>query len=584
MGLVGLIFLIRLFYVQVYTDKYKLDSRNNVLRYITDYPARGLVYDRNGELLVHNQAAYNLMVIPHQTEPFDTSAFLSMIGMEKEKFLAVYNKAAKYSSRKPSVLVRDLSGEDYGKLQEIMFRFPGFYTQPKTLRKYPINAASHLLGYISEVDKKIIEDNPYYKTGDHIGMSGIEKQYEKVIRGRRGRRIVLVDVFNREKGKFMGGEYDTLAISGKDLYLSIDARLQQYGEELMRNKKGAIVAIEPATGEVLCLISKPDYNPNVLVGRVRSENYQKLKEDTLKPLFNRALMASYPPGSTFKLINALIGLQEGVLAPNTTYSCYGGYNIGSFHMGCHAHRSPINLEYSIQTSCNAYYSNVFRSILDKYDKTENGFNKWREYVDDFGLGRKLGIDIPNELSGYVPTQEYYDRYYQRGHWSSLTVVSLAIGQGELGITPLQMTNIACVIGNRGFYVTPHLDVTGYNKNIEKHTVNIDTSNFNLVASAMKKVVEQGTGYSARKEGIDICGKTGTVENPHGEDHSTFLAFAPSDHPKIAISVYVENGVWGSRWAAPIAGLMIEKYLRDSISNPALEKRMMEGNLINPDEE
>lgn len=583
-SLVGFIFLIRLFYIQVYTDKYKLDSRNNVLRYITDYPARGLVYDRSGELLVYNQAAYNLMVIPRQAGVIDTAEFLSLIHISKEEFIERFNKAKWYSSRKPSILVSNLSGEDYGKLQEVMFKYPGFYTQSKTLRKYPLNSAPHLLGYVSEVDKNIIEENPYYKMGDLIGRSGLEKEYEEKVRGKRGIRIELVDVFNRPKGKFMNGEYDTLAIAGKDLYISIDAELQQYGEALMRNKKGAIVAIEPSTGEILALISKPDYNPNILVGRIRSENYNKLYRDTLKPLFNRALMAKYPPGSTFKLINALIGLQEEVLTPNTRYSCYNGYRVGSFHMGCHSHRSPIDLEYSIQTSCNAYYSNVFRSILDKYPTTEEGFKVWKSYVNAFGLGNKLEIDLPNELSGFVPSTDYYDRYYQKGRWSSLTVVSLAIGQGELGITPLQMANTASVIANRGFYYTPHFDKSGYNPNIKRHEVAIDSANFNLVVDAMEKVVESGTGVSARKDSISICGKTGTVENPHGADHSTFLAFAPKNKPQIAISVYVENGVWGSRWAAPIAGLMIEKYLRDSISNPALEKRMMEGNLINPDEE
>ncbi|HAW52588.1 MAG TPA: penicillin-binding protein 2 [Flavobacteriales bacterium] len=584
MAFLGLIFIVRLFYIQVYTDKYKLDSRNNVLRYITDYPARGLVYDRKGRLLVYNQAAYDLMIIPKQTLPMDTDEFLNLISLPKKDFIERYNKARKYSSRKPTVLVSDLSAEDYGKLQEVLFKFPGYYTQPKTLRKYPLKSASHLLGYISEVDQQIIDQQPYYKMGDHIGRSGIEKQYEEVIRGRRGRRIILVDVFNREKGKFEDGAYDTLAVSGKDIYLSIDAQLQQYGEQLMKNKKGAIVAIEPKTGEILAIVSKPDYDPNMLVGRIRTKNFERLKADTLKPLFNRALMASYPPGSTFKLINALVGLQEKVLTPDTKYTCYSGYNSGRFHMGCHSHASPINLEFSIQTSCNSYYSNVFRSIIDKYPTAEQGFNVWKNYVNSFGLGSKLNIDLPGELGGFVPSQSYYDRYYQKGKWGSLTVVSLAIGQGELGITPLQMANISAIIANRGYYYTPHLEKSGFHQNIQKNETGIDTANFNLVVSAMEKVVENGTGRAARKEGIAICGKTGTVENPHGEDHSTFLAFAPKDDPKIAISVYVENGVWGARWAAPIAGLMIEKYLRDSISDPALEERMINGNLINPDEE
>ena len=579
--LTGIIFTARLFYIQIFNDAYKLDSRNNVLRFITDHPARGIIYDRYGEVMVHNQAAYDLMVVPIQTGEIDTGRFLSLTGLSGSEFSDKYNKASMYSYRKPSLLVSDLSGEDYGTLQEVLFNFPGFYTESMTLRKYPLRSAPHLLGYVAEVDKNIMASNPYYRMGDNIGRSGLEKYYEKEIRGKRGTRIELVDVFNRKKGRFMGGEYDTMAVSGQDLYTTIDAELQRYGELLMSNKRGSIVAIEPSTGEVLCLISKPDYDPNMLVGRIRNDNYKKLEKDTLKPLFNRALMALYTPGSTFKLINALVGLQEGVLTPSTIYRCNRGYRVGSFFMGCHEHNSPINLEYSIETSCNAYYSNVFRSIIDKYPTAETGYNRWKDYVNAFGLGNQLGIDLPGELSGFVPGQEYYDRYYRRGGWSSLTVVSLAIGQGELGITPLQMANTTCVIANRGFYNTPHLEKGFINKNIKRHEVKIDRENFDLVIDAMEKVVQSGTGYAARKEGIAICGKTGTVENPHGDDHSTFLAFAPKVDPCIAICVYVENGVWGSRWAAPIAGLMIEKYLRGRIANADLEKRMIEGNLINP---
>jgi penicillin-binding protein 2 len=396
----------------------------------------------------------------------------------------------------------------------------------------------------------------------------------------------MVDVFNREKGKFNGGIYDSTAVSGKNLELSIDAKLQAYGEHLMQNKKGSIVAIDPKTGEVLALISMPTYDPNLLVGRMKSENYGILSQDTLKPLFNRALMAKYPPGSTFKSINALIGLQEGVLSPNTLYSCHNGYRAGNFHMGCHSHKSPVNLEFSIQTSCNAYYSNVFRSILDKYPTTEEGYRVWRDYITNFGLGKKSNIDLPNELEGFVPEAEYYDRYYRKGGWSSLTIVSLAIGQGELGFTPMQMANMTATIANRGYYITPHIvrSVDGrplieLDSVVQKHESGISAANFEEVVEAMNKVVNQGTGTQAKIEGIEVCGKTGTVQNPHGEDHSTFIAFAPKDNPQIAISVYVENGYWGSRWAAPIAGLMIEKYLRDSISRPLIEKRMLEGDLI-----
>ena len=467
-----------------------------------------------------------------------------------------------------------------------MFKFPAFYVQTRTLRAYPEKTAAHVLGYVGEASPKVIEQNPYYRSGDHIGISGLEKEYEEVLRGKRGVKIVMVDVFNREKGKFRDGIYDSTAVAGKNLQLSLDAELQAYGEKLMQNKKGSIVAIDPRTGEVLALISMPTYDPNLLVGRRRSDNYGILSNDTLKPLFNRALMAKYPPGSTFKSINALIGLEEEVLTPNTLYSCHSGYRAGNFFMGCHAHRSPVNLEFSIQTSCNAYYSNVFRSIIDKYPTAEEGYQVWRDYVTNFGLGQKSNIDLPNELEGFVPEVAYYDRYYRKGGWKSLTIVSLAIGQGELGFTPMQMANMTATIANRGYYITPHIvrsvdgqAIESLDTAIYKHESGISAKNFNEVVEAMNKVVNEGTGTQAKIPGIEVCGKTGTVENPHGDDHSTFIAFAPKDDPQIALSVYVENGYWGSRWAAPIAGLLIEKYLRDTITRPLIEQRMLEGDLI-----
>lgn len=586
---VGILFLIRLFYVQVIDNHYKLDADNNVLRRVIKYPARGLIYDRNGELLVFNEAAYDLMVTPKQVaQDFDTLAFCSLLEIDKEQFVEKMKKAKSFSRYKASIFEKEISAKSYAKIQEQLFKFSGFFVQTRTLRTYPKQTAAHILGYVGEASPKVIDENPYYKSGDHIGISGIEKQYEEVLRGKRGLEIQMVDVFNREKGKFMDGAFDSTAVSGSDLHLTIDADLQAYGERLMQNKKGSIVAIDPKTGEILTLITMPTYDPNLLVGRARSKNYKALSNDTLNPLFNRALMAKYPPGSTFKSINALIGLQEDVLTPNTVYSCYGGYRTGSFHMGCHAHKSPVNLEFSIQTSCNAYYSNVFRNIIDKYDQAEQGYSVWREYVTNFGLGKKTEIDLPNELQGFVPGTDYYDRYYRKGSWGSLTVVSLAIGQGELGFTPMQMANMTATIANRGFYVTPHIakNVVGknleeVNPNIQKHETGIDAIHFEEVVDAMHKVVQQGTGTSARIDSIEVCGKTGTVQNPHGDDHSTFIAFAPKEDPKIAISVYVENGYWGSRWAAPIAGLMIEQYLSDTITRPLIEKRMLEGDLINP---
>ena len=584
---IGIIFLVRLFYVQVIDSHYKSDANNNVLRHIIKYPARGLVYDRDGELLVYNEAAYDLMVTPKQVkEDFDTATFCNLIEIDKTQFIEKLSKAKKYSYYKSSIFEKEISSKSYAKIQEQLFNYPGFFVQTRTLRSYPQKTAAHLLGYVGEANQKMIDKNAYYKSGDHIGISGIEKQYEEELRGKRGLEIVMVDVFNREKGKFMDGIYDTTAVSGSKIQLSISAKLQKYGEKLMQNKKGSIVAIDPKTGEVLALVTMPSYDPNLLVGRARSKNYQALSKDTLKPLFNRALMAKYPPGSTFKSINALIGLQEKTLTPNTFYSCNRGYSFGGRKMGCHPHKSPINLEFSIQTSCNAYYCNVFSRIIDKFPTTEEGYLTWRKYVTSFGLGKKTGLDLPNELSGFVPGADYYDRYYLKGKWKSSTILSLAIGQGELGFTPMQMANMTATIANRGYYYTPHiaksindLPVEKLDSFILKNETGIEAKYFNEVVEAMFQVVEKGTGTSAKIDSLQVCGKTGTVQNPHGDDHSTFIAFAPKDNPQIAISVYVENGYWGSRWAAPIAGLIIEKYLRDTIARPHIEKRMLDGNLI-----
>ncbi len=583
---IGLIYLIRLFYVQVLDDHYKKDANNNVLRHITKYPARGLIYDREGELLVYNEAAYDLMVTPKLVKKMDTMAFCRLIEITKKEFEEKIAKAKSYSYYKASVFEKEISSASYAKIQEQLFNYPGFFVQTRTLRSYPEKSAAHLLGYVGEVNKKVIEDDPYYKSGDYIGISGLEKAYEEELRGKRGLEIVMVDVFNRKKGRFRDGIYDSSAVSGKDLKLSLSAKLQKYGEKLMQNKKGSIVAIDPSNGEILALVTMPSYDPNLLVGRARSKNYAKLSKDTLKPLFNRALMAKYPPGSTFKSINALIGLQEDVLTPNTYYSCNLGYRFGGRKMGCHAHKSPINLEFSIQTSCNAYYCNVFKNIIDKFNTTEEGYLKWRSYVLSFGLGKKTGLDLPNELSGFVPNTDYYDRYYLKGRWKSTTILSLAIGQGELGFTPIQMANMTATIANRGHYFTPHLvksidgiPIEAIDSSMHRNETGIEAKHFEHVVEAMHRVVEEGTGTRARIDSIAVCGKTGTVQNPHGDDHSTFIAFAPKENPRIAISVYVENGYWGSRWAAPIAGLMIEKHLRDTITRPHIEKQMLEGNLI-----
>lgn len=587
-ALLGLIFITRLFFIQVLDDSYKLSAENNVLRHITKYPARGLIFDRNGELLVSNKAYYDLMVVPRQlNDKMDTNKLCEILDITKEEFITRMQKISKYSRFKPSVFEKQLSDANYAPLQEKMYLFPGFFVQTRTLRKYPDNIGGHILGYIGEVNQSTIEKDPYYTQGDYIGASGLEKYYEEYLRGKKGIQVVMVDVHNRVKGSFHEGKYDSAAVAGNDLVLTIDAKLQEYGETLMKNKIGSIVAIEPETGEVLALVNSPTYDPNLLVGRARSKNYVMLNNDSLKPLFNRALMSSQnPPGSTFKLINALIGQQLGVVTPTTRYGCQMGYHAGSFRMGCHSHPSPQDLRGSIQHSCNAYYANVFRSILDKKGKSvAENFQDWRDLVMEFGLGNKLGIDLPNELSGNVPSVGFYDKYYGEGRWKSLTVVSLAIGQGELGATPLQLANMTAAVANEGYYITPHLLRKIKNEpglmHGKRHDITIDKEYFKIVKDGAEQVVLAGTGARSKIPGINMCGKTGTAQNPHGEDHSIFVAFAPKEDPKIAVAVFVENGGGGNKFGAPIASLVIEKYMNDTIAKSRLEfeKRILEANLL-----
>lgn len=589
--LVSIIYIIRLFALQVVDSSYKISASNNVLRYITQYPARGMIYDRNGELLVYNQAAYDLMLVPRQLESFDTTDFCNIINISKQQLLEKIKKAKKYSYFKPSIFLKQMSSITYANLQEKLYKFHGFFVQTRTLRKYPEKIAAHALGYVGEVNEDITKTKKYYNLGDYIGISGIEKSYEKELRGKKGVQIHLVDVHNRIKGSYKNGKYDKNAVAGANLTTTLDATLQAYGEKLMQNKKGSIVAIEPSTGEILAIVTSPSYNPALLVGRVRTKNYLKLLKDTLKPLFNRAVMAKYPPGSTFKTVNALIGLQEKVLYINTQYSCHGGYHAGGITVKCHHHPSPLDLTHAIQYSCNAYFCNVYRSIIDnpKYLSAEDGYKAWRDYITSFGLGNKLGSDLPNELSGNVPTCKYYDEYYGKNHWGSLTTISLAIGQGELGITPLQLANMTATIANRGFYYIPHIVKSISNKKnineklLTKHYTKIDSSYFPIVVNGMEKVVNGGAGSTARIAKINdiiVCGKTGTAQNPHGEDHSVFIAFAPKDNPKIAVAVLIENGGFGARWAAPTASLIIEKYLKKKVSRKWLENYILNCNLIN----
>ena len=584
MGLVlaaSLVLIVRLFHVQIVDKTYRVSAANNALRPVTQYPARGLIYDRNGKLIVYNQAAYDLLVIPVQTGAFDTARFNEILGITMDDFRQRMKDAVDYSRRTPSVFLKMISSESYALLQEELYRFPGFYVQARTLRKYTQPVASHLLGYVGEVDNKLIARDRYYRAGDYIGVSGIEKTYEEQLRGTKGVNIFLVDVHNNIKGSYADGKYDTTSVPGTNLWSTIDIDLQAYGENLMQNKTGSIVAIEPATGEILTLVTSPSYDPSLLVGRIRSGNFVRLQADTLKPLFDRALMASYPPGSTFKIMNGLIGLQEKVIRPASRFECHMGYHAGSITVGCHSHDSPLDLREAVAQSCNAWFCNAFRNILEnsEYGSVQDAFDRWREYLVSFGFGNKLGIDLPNELSGFIPTRSYYDSYYGKDRWKALTVISLAIGQGEIGATPLQMANMAATIANRGSFFIPHVVKQIGNDGVpsamytQKYTTGISPENFEPVIEGMEGAVNGGPGSTARGARLDsiiICGKTGTAQNPHGKDHSIFIAFAPKDNPQIAIAVYVENAGFGSTFAAPIASLMIEKYLTGTVKRKYLE--------------
>ena len=587
---VAIILIIRLVFLQLTGDDYKSQAENNTLRNIIVHPPRGLIYDRNGKLLVYNEAVYDLMVVPNRAKNIDTLAICNLLDIDKEGYIRRMKKAKSRSYYKATIFEKQISKENAPFLREKLFRFPGFYFVARSLRYYPKPIAAHLLGYIGEVNQKDLDRDSFYTSGDYIGISGIEKTYEKVLRGKTGIQKLMVDNLNRIKGSFYDGKFDIPAVSGLFVSLGLDLDLQEYGEKLMNNKKGGIVAIDPATGEILALISSPTYDPNMLVGRIRSTNYGILLHDSLKPLLNRALISSYPPGSTFKLINALIGQQEKVLFPETKYSCHGGFHFGGLTVGCHHHASPLNLEQSVQHSCNAYYCNVYRSILEnpRYHSSEKGFRKWRSYVIKMGFGHKFPIDLPYEKAGNIPKAEYYDKYYGKGHWNAITTISLSIGQGEILTTPLQLANQAAFIANRGYYYIPHIIKTIEGKDsidarfYEKHYVGIDEKYFEPVIAGMAGVtLPGGTARMAHIDSIEVCGKTGTAQNPHGENHSVFIAFAPKNNPKIAIAVFVENSGYGGSWAAPIASLMIEKYIAGDISKKRkyIEKRMLEGDLI-----
>ncbi len=589
--LVGMIFILKLFNTQVISTEYKQYATKNILRPEVIYPARGLIYDRNGKLLVQNKAAYDLLVTPREIKTFDTTEICNILEIEKTDLIEELAKAKKYSNYRPSIIVKQIPPEVYAPLQEKLYKYPGFFVQTRTLREYPRKIAGHVLGYLSEVTHEDIEADSYYKPGDYIGSQGLEQSYEEYLRGKKGINYFLVDVHNRKKGSYNSGKMDTAAVLGKNMISTLDADLQEYAELLLQNKRGTVVAIEPSTGEVLVCASAPSYDPNMLVGRKRSAVYKQLSSDTLKPLINRAISAFYSPGSTFKSINSLIGLQEKVITPATCFYCSGP---SSYPIKCtHFHTPEVNAHIGIRESCNPYFWNVFKSIIGKYPKAETGYNVWRKHVMSFGLGQKINHELIGLGPGFVPESKYYDKIYGRGHWNALTIRSLAIGQGELSVTPFQMANIVAVIANRGYYIEPHFirSVQGYENDYNslefpKKACTIDSVYFDVLIDGMQAVIEEtASGYNMRVDSITICGKTGTIENPFGSDHSAFIAFAPKEKPRIAISVYIENGVWGARYAAPIASLVIEKYMKGKISpkRKNREKRMIEANLLDPNQ-
>lgn len=571
-----LVIALRLFYIQVVDSSYKEKSSNNVLRHETIYPPRGEVLDRKGEFIIQSRESYDLMVVPRDVKAFDTMLLCRIVDATLPKMRSELRKAAGYSSRKPSVVVPQLTKDVKLMLDELSL--PGFYTVYRTVRSYPRKIAGNLLGYVSEVDARDLDRDSYYRSGDYIGKSGIEYAYERYLRGEKGVRINLVDVHGIVKDSYRNGMYDTVPVAGRYLVSSLDAELQAFGEELMQGKVGSIVAIEPSTGEILIMANSPTYDPDALIGRDRNNNYAEMLHNNRRPLFNRAVMSYYPPGSTFKLLNGLIGLQEGVLKPTDRHECYSGYKVGR-GVKCHAHPSPVDLRGAIQTSCNAYFCYVLRDILDEPEHggiMKGGYDNWARYVRSFGFGRRLGSDFTAELNGNVPSADFYDRMHH-GRWSSLSVISLAIGQGELGCSPLQMANLAAILANRGFYYIPHVvkkieSVEMDQRFYEPHQTLIESRHFTPIVEGMYRAVNQqgGTAYwNGYVPGLDMCGKTGTAQNPHGKDHSTFLGFAPMDNPRIAISVYIENAGFGSTAAVPIASLIMEKYLTDTITRPHL---------------
>lgn len=588
-----IIFLIRLFNLQVSDGTYKENAESNAFFRKVLYPSRGLVYDRNGRLVVLNQPEYDVMLIPKDLgNQFDTLGLCQVLNLTKEELMSKWadmknpRKNPGYSAYTPQKLMSHLSQEDYGRLQEKLYLFPGFYVQKRNVRQYATHAGANILGNIREVNANDVERDHYYRSGDYTGDLGVEKSYEDYLRGVKGVEILMKDALGRIKGKYEDGIHDVIPEAGKDLTLSIDWNLQEYGEQLMQGKIGAIVAIEPKTGEILCMVSSPTYDPSILVGSERGKNYATLVADKYKPLFDRALQGAYPPGSTFKPTQGLIFLQEGTITPATAYPCYHGY-VNGIRVGCHAHGSPIPLKPAIATSCNAYFCWGFKHFVDKRGSTPTAqFEKWKNYMVEMGYGYRLGVDLPSESRGFIPNPDFYSKSFRGKNWTANSIISVSIGQGEVLATPLQIANLASTIANRGWFITPHIvkevsDTVIDPKYYEKRQPSIKKEHYEQIVEGMRGAVLGGTCRLANLPGLEVCGKTGTAQNPHGKDHSAFMGFAPMSDPKIAVAVYVENAGSGATYGVPIGSLIIEKYLKGSIApeRKYLEERMLNSNTI-----
>lgn len=589
------ILIAKIFYIQIIDDRYKIDASNNSMVYDIIYPTRGVIYDRNGKIIVGNKVAYDILVTPKEVTEFDTLLLASVLEVEPDFIrskMAEYRKNRRRIGYQSVIMMKQLSAEKYMKFSEIQYKFPGFRGQVRSIRDYPFNAGGNLLGYVSEVDQSYISRHPgEYRPGDYAGKTGLEAAREADLKGEKGYHIYLRNSHNQIQTRYKDGEMDKEAIPGKDIVTTIDADLQQYGQLLMQNKVGSLVAIEPSTGEILTMVSSPGIDVEMLADI--GKHYKEIVSDPHKPMFNRAVQAPYPPGSVFKLVNGLIGLEEGVLKPEYTYPCNKGYYFGKHKLGCHAHRSPLDLEDAIMMSCNGYFCYVMRNILEnrKYESQAEALDKWHDYVSSFGFGHKLGSDFPAELGGTIPTSNYYNKIYGKGGWKFTTVISISIGQGEIGVTPLQIANMCATVANRGYYYIPHIVKDSDSLRIddkfrERQYTMVDTTNFKKVIKGMWKAVNSGFGSGgtasiAAVEGLDICGKTGTAQNPRGADNSVFICFAPMDNPKIAVAAYVENAGFGATWSAPIASLLVEKYLTGQISDKRkpLEERMLNGDLM-----